>query len=73
MTDQATPREAGLSEGLGQRAMDDREFRGFLDLLMCSDPWPMGDFEATLKGLADRMACERGYDNWIDAYHQHVA
>lgn len=53
--------------------MDDREFRGFLGLLMCSDPWPMSDFEDALKGLADRMARDRGYDNWIDAYHRHAA
>lgn len=51
--------------------MDKEEYAAFLDLLMCSDPWPCGmENEKTLKDLADRKAKEMGYTDWIDAYHQ---
>lgn len=54
--------------------MTDLEFRYFLDLLMCADPWPVeGDnaaSEATLKNFADEQARQRGYAGWIDAYHR---
>jgi len=51
--------------------MTDLEFRYFLDLLMCSDPWPVeGDSESTLKNFADEQARIRGYCDWIDAYHK---
>jgi len=56
-------------ESQRNRPMDDHEFRGLLDLLMCSDPWPMERFEGTLKAFADRMARERGYTDWINAYN----
>jgi hypothetical protein len=56
-------------EAQRNRSMDDHEFRGLLDLLMCSDPWPMERFEGALKAFADRMARERGYTDWIDAYN----
>ena len=52
--------------------MTDEEFRAFLDLLMCSDPWPSrhrAATEAVLGTLADREAAVRGYDSWIAAYH----
>lgn len=51
--------------------MDATEFRAFLDLLMCSDPYPC-EGEEDVKHAANRMARERGYDGWLDAYHQHV-
>ena len=52
-------------------AMKDKEFRCFLDLMMCSDPWPVPNDEnrSVLKAMADRMATERGFTDWIDAYH----
>ena len=50
--------------------MDDREFRIFLDLLMVSDPWPLEYGNETMTDLADTMARERGYDDWIEAYHK---
>ncbi|MFO1417250.1 MAG: hypothetical protein U1E83_01135 [Methylotetracoccus sp.] len=59
--------------------MDNIEFRAFLDLLMCSDPWPIcgengqGRGEDTIKNMANRIAVERGYENWVDAYHRHTA
>lgn len=55
--------------------MDSYEFRSFLDLLMCCDPWPCedGHNEDNVKSAANRMAQERGYLDWIDAYHTHQA
>lgn len=59
--------------------MSDEEFRAFLDLLMASDPWPMGEgTEAeqayvVLVDLADRESRNRGYGNWIEAFHQVAA
>lgn len=51
------------------------EFRAFLDLLMCSDPWPVadkgaGDGHDLMLQLADRHARDRGYEGWVDAYHK---
>lgn len=51
-------------------------FRALLDLIMCSDPWPVPDMgegtgeEFVLK-LADSEARKRGYDNWVVAFHEH--
>jgi len=58
--------------------MEDQEFRCFLDLLMCSDPWPIDDVigpqdvnsQKVLDDLADRLSRERGFADWIAAYHQ---
>jgi len=61
--------------------MTDREFRAFLDLLMCSDPWPVdggghadvGDGgQSVLEALADRESGKRGFGEWIEAYHDFV-
>lgn len=51
--------------------MNDKEFRCFLDLLMCSDPWPVpgGANESILIDFADKEAKRRRFANWIDAYH----
>ena len=54
------------------------EFRCFLDLLMCSDPWPMSyddlyenrNTQEILIDYADQEARTRGYADWIAAYHQ---
>lgn len=53
--------------------MDSFEYRALLDLLMCSDPYPVENGEDAVKGYADRQAVERGFSDWIDAYHNHVA
>jgi len=57
--------------------MNDFEYRAFLDLLMCSDPWPIrGDdwngrsAHSTLVALADKEARRRGLQNWIVAFHE---
>lgn len=46
------------------------EFRAFLNLLMCSDPWPTGEEgHVVISAWADKQAKEFGYTDWIDAYH----
>ena len=52
--------------------MNNKEYRAFLDLIMCSDPWPIRGWDASediLIELADKEAHKRGYWHWIDAYH----
>lgn len=52
--------------------MNDWEYRAFMDLLMCSDPWPIEDdphSHMELVAFANREAAKRGYDSWIAAYH----
>lgn len=48
--------------------MNDQAFRELLNLLMVSDPEPV-PVEA-LKAQADEYARERGFTDWITAYHQ---
>lgn len=51
--------------------MGDREFRAFLDLMMCSDPNPAGEeVDAILKRWADEESQRHGFDNWIVAFHE---
>ena len=56
--------------------MTDKEFRRFLDLMMCSDPWPIpkdadgDDGQGTLLDFIERESNLRGFDDWIEAYHK---
>lgn len=53
--------------------LDDKTFKTFLDLLMCSDPWPIspkGDSENILQKLAHTESIKRGYEGWVDAFHK---
>ena len=52
--------------------MNDLEFRAFLSLMMCSDPWPTGDESENnvLIELAVKESVKRGFDSWIVAYHE---
>jgi len=51
--------------------MKDRQFRAFLNLMMCSDPWPASkEDQVTLEHLAQVESHERGYTDWIEAYHK---
>ena len=54
--------------------MNDTEYRAFLDLMMCSDPWPIDDDgidHELLEAFADAQAKKRGFTCWIEAYHRH--
>lgn len=59
--------------------MNDIEYRVFLDLMMCSDPWPVDDgvgmlnTNSLMNDVANRLAVDRGYASWIEAYHEHEA
>ena len=52
--------------------MDSFEFRAFLDLLMCSDPYPC-DGQETMVSFANRLSMDWGYSDWVEAYHNHAA
>lgn len=50
--------------------MNDYEFRAFLNLLMCSDPWPCDEeSRVTLSDFATTEAVRRGFQDWFSAYH----
>lgn len=54
--------------------MDDRQLRALLDLLMCSDPYPVKDTgcgtgEDDIVRLATSESKRRGFTSWIDAFH----
>lgn len=54
--------------------MNDKEFRTFLNLMMVSDPWPLSKIDNELmEGFANNESVKRGFDNWIVAYHEHMA
>lgn len=52
--------------------MNDFEFRSFLDLMMCSDPWPTREAEDNerLVAFANAESRKRGFAEWIDAFHR---
>lgn len=56
--------------------MNDVEFRAMLDLFMCCDPWPVPDDcdgeenHKTITEMLNRKARQRGYEGWVDAYHE---
>lgn len=55
--------------------MNDTQYRAFLDLMMCSDPWPVPvrngiDANKVLEDFAHDEALKRGFDGWIVAYHE---
>lgn len=57
--------------------MDDNQYLAFMDLLMCSDPWPVqGDIgiyeKEVLEDLANAEARARNFDDWIVAYHEMI-
>ena len=53
--------------------MTDHQFRALLNLWMCSDPWPASEEDSeTLFELIDAESTNRGYCDWIDAYHRFI-
>jgi hypothetical protein len=70
-----TAQPSAVSEAVAKdAALSGKEFDALLILLMCSDPWPVGDEanENTMKALATRVAKQYGHDDWIAAYHNHA-
>ena len=52
-------------------SLTDEQFRSFLNLMMCSDPWPCTEDDHNyLLGLAAEESKIRGFDDWIVAYHE---
>lgn len=52
--------------------MNPKQFRAFLDLLMCSDPWPVddgGESQKALDKFANEEAVRHGQRDWVGAYH----
>lgn len=49
--------------------MSDLEFKIFMDLLMCSDPWPMASGQDEMEALANKEAVKRGFPDWVTATH----
>jgi len=48
------------------------EFYDMLHLFMCADPWPLLDrTQERMEALLDEESQSRGYENWIDAFHNH--
>jgi len=52
-------------------AISDEAFRELLNLFMVADPWPLEDekSKAVIFGFLCAEASKRGYDDWIEAYH----
>jgi len=54
--------------------MDTCDFIALLDLVMCSDPWPVKDDPSNkiiILNMLNRNAKTRGFSNWIEAYHNY--
>ena len=50
--------------------MNDYAFRVLLSLYMVSDPWPLStDDNVAMEMFLNEQASDRGFRNWIDAYH----
>ncbi len=50
--------------------MKNADYRALLDLIMCSDPWPVeGENQQIIEAMATEEAKRRGWDSWVDAYH----
>lgn len=48
-----------------------REFRVILNWFMVSDPWPMeSESESVIKNLLNEESATRGYEDWVEAYHE---
>jgi len=53
--------------------MNDEEFKEFLTLMMCCDPWPVeddGTNQHAMTDVADQQSENRGFESWIVAYHE---
>lgn len=55
--------------------MSAAEFRAFLDLFMCSDPWPIAGDDGErahqiLENFANNQTLNHGFDDWVVAFHE---
>ena len=49
----------------------DQRLRAMLNLFMCCDPWPADQIDKeVIEDFLDDQSRSRGYDTWVDAYHQ---
>lgn len=54
--------------------MSEREFRILLNWFMVSDPWPLSkEDNDEIRSMLDEESVRRGFSDWVDAYHNHVA
>lgn len=54
-----------------EKLIDDEVFRVLLDLIMCSDPWPLEeDDEDVLMDAVEARSRLRGYNDFSEAYHE---
>ena len=60
--------DEGNKKEVPMSSLNHAEFRELLDLLMIADPKPTP--VPLLRELADKESKVRGFDNWIDAYHE---
>lgn len=49
--------------------MTRREFRAFLDLMMCSDPFPDSVDRNLIENFLNKESIIMGFPDWIEAYH----
>lgn len=53
------------------KQLTDAQFKAFLALWMCSDPYPGQESEhEALEGMLNGESIARGYDSWVTAYHE---
>jgi len=49
--------------------MNDQQFTVLMSLAMVSDPWPLQSGLTDIDALLDDEARNRGFCDWIEAYH----
>ena len=71
--DRVSPERSGVPGCRGPVASShtDSEFRSLLDLVMCSAPYPCEGRDIVL-GMIERESRARGFDSWVEAYHEFV-
>lgn len=51
--------------------MNNNEFKSLLNVMMVADPWIANDEDReNIVQLLNREAEERGYEDWVEAYHE---
>lgn len=58
-------------EDLPELRFTAREYGTLLNWFMASDPWPTTQLENDrMKTMLDEEAQRRGWDSWVEAYHE---